>query len=46
MILIVFFFAWFVLTTLWVMSDARRIKHEKDQARALREWKGFGQVKA
>ena len=34
-ILIVFFFSWFVLTTLWVLNEARRIKREKEQTRAL-----------
>ncbi len=34
-ILIVFFFGWFVLTMLWVLNDARRIKREKEQTRAL-----------
>ena len=43
-ILIVFFFAWFVLTTLWVLNDARRIKHEKDQARAVSGQAGGGEM--
>ena len=43
-ILIVFFFAWFVLTTLWVLNDARRIKREKDQARALGGQAGGGEM--
>ena len=34
-ILVVFFFSWFVLTLLWVWNDARRIKQEKEQTRAL-----------
>ena len=43
-ILIVFFFAWFVLTTLWVLNDARRIKHEKDQAREVSGQAGGGEM--
>jgi formylglycine-generating enzyme required for sulfatase activity len=34
-ILIVFFFGWFVLTMLWVLNDARRIKHERAETKAL-----------
>ena len=34
-ILIVFFFSWFALFTLWVLNDARRIQREREQMRAL-----------
>ncbi len=34
-ILIVFFFSWFALTTLWVLHDAQRIRREREQTRAL-----------
>ena len=43
-ILLVFFFSWFVLTTLWVLNDARRIKREKEQARALSNQAGGGEM--
>ena len=43
-ILIVFFFAWFVLTTLWVLNDARRIKREKEQAREVSGQAGGGEM--
>ena len=43
-ILIVFFFAWFVLTTLWVLNDARRIKREKEQAREVSNQAGGGEM--
>ena len=43
-ILIVFFFSWFALTTLWVLNDARRIKREKEQTRALNSEPGTGEM--
>ena len=43
-ILIVFFFSWFVLTTLWVLNDARRIHREKEQTRAQNSAAGGGEM--
>ena len=34
-ILVVFFFSWLALATLWVLNDARRIRREREQLRAL-----------
>ena len=43
-ILIVFFFSWFALASLWVLNDARRIKREKDQLRALNNPEAGGEM--
>jgi formylglycine-generating enzyme required for sulfatase activity len=43
-ILIVFFFGWFALTTLWVLNDARRIRREREQTRAINSRSGAGDM--
>ena len=43
-ILVVFFFGWFALSTLWVLNDARRIKREKEQTRALNSQSASGEM--
>jgi len=43
-ILVVFFFSWFALATLWVLNDARRIKREKEQLRALNNPEAGGEM--
>ena len=40
----VFFFSWFALATLWVLNDARRIKREKEQLRALNNPEAGGEM--